>query len=71
MRDKGVFRRLQVATAMICRSQVEIPVNVISPAARAERLSSAARSKQRYDQLVQRVLKSCIKVAEGSDMDWY
>ena len=25
----------------------------------------------RYDQLVQRVLKSGVKFAEGSDMDWY
>ena len=38
---------------------------------RAERSRSAARSKQRYDQLVQRVLKSGVKFAAGSDMCWF
>ena len=35
------------------------------------RASSAARGKQRYDQLVQRVSKSGVKFSEGSDMCWF
>lgn len=35
------------------------------------RASSIERSKQRYDDLVQRVLKSGVRFAAGSDMCWY
>jgi imidazolonepropionase-like amidohydrolase len=35
------------------------------------RAASIERSKQRYDDLVQRVLKSGVKFAAGSDMCWY
>ena len=33
--------------------------------------ASDARRKQRYDQLVERVLKSGVKFAAGSDMCWF
>jgi imidazolonepropionase-like amidohydrolase len=71
MRDKGIY--LDLTATFYDRGYLKFaePVVVISPAARAERLSSAARRKQRYDQLVQRVLKSGVKFAAGSDMDWY
>ena len=71
MRDKGIYLDLTPTFYGGGYLKFAEPVIVISPAARAERLKSAARSKQRYDQLVQRVLKSGVKYAGGSDMDWY
>ncbi|HVT56986.1 MAG TPA: amidohydrolase family protein [Thermoanaerobaculia bacterium] len=71
MRDKGIYLDLTPTFYGGGYLKFAEPVIVISPAARAERLSSAARSKQRYDQLVQRVLKSGVKVAAGTDMCWY
>src|SRR5205823_8150351 len=37
----------------------------------ATRASSVEKSKQRYDDLVQRVLKSGVRFAAGSDMCWF
>jgi len=71
MRDKGIYFDLTPTFYGGVYLKIAEPVIVISPAARAERLSSAARSKQRYDQLVQRVLKSGVKFAAGSDMCWF
>jgi imidazolonepropionase-like amidohydrolase len=71
MRDKGIYLDLTPTFYDGGYLKLAEPVIVIPPATRAERLSSAARSKQRYDQLVQRVLKSGVKFAEGSDMAWY
>ena len=71
MRDKGIYFDLTPTFYGGGYVKIAEPVIVISPAARAERLSSAARSKQRYDQLVQRVLKSGVKFAAGSDMCWF
>jgi imidazolonepropionase-like amidohydrolase len=71
MRDKGIYLDLTPTFYGGGYLRFAEPVIVISPAASAERLSSAARSKQRYDQLVQRVLKSGVKFAAGSDMCWF
>jgi imidazolonepropionase-like amidohydrolase len=71
MRDKGIYLDLTPTFYGGGYLKFAEPVIVIPPAARAERLSSAARSKQRYDQLVQRVLKSGVKFAAGSDMCWF
>jgi imidazolonepropionase-like amidohydrolase len=71
MRDKGIYLDLTPTFYGGGYLKFAEPVIVIPPAARAERLSSAARSKQRYDQLVQRVLKSGVKYAAGSDMCWF
>jgi imidazolonepropionase-like amidohydrolase len=71
MRDKGIYLDLTPTFYDGGYLKLAEPVIVIPPAVRAERLSSAARSKQRYDQLVQRVLKSGVKFAGGSDMAWY
>ena len=47
------------------------PSIVVSPSLRAQ-YDSSVRGKQRYDQLVERVLRSGVKVAAGSDMcSWY
>jgi imidazolonepropionase-like amidohydrolase len=70
MRDKGIYLDLTPTFYGGGYLKFAEPVIVIPPAARAERLSSAARSKERYDQLVQRVLKSGVMFAAGSDMCW-
>jgi imidazolonepropionase-like amidohydrolase len=71
MRDKGIYLDLTPTFYGGGYLKFAEPVIVIPPADRAERLSSAARSKQRYDELVQRVLKSGVKFAAGSDMCWF
>ena len=71
MRDKGIYFDLTPTFYGGGYLKIAEPVIVISPAARTERLGSAARGKQRYDQLVQRVLKSGVKFAAGSDMCWF
>jgi len=71
MHDKGIFLDLTPTFYGGGYLKFSEPVIVIPAAARAERVSSAARSKQRYDQLVQRVLRSGVKFAGGSDMGWY
>ncbi|MGA9475203.1 MAG: amidohydrolase family protein, partial [Terriglobales bacterium] len=71
MRDKGIYLDLTPTFYGGGYLKFAEPVIVIPPAARVERLSSAARSKQRYDQLVQRVLNSGVKFAAGSDMCWF
>jgi len=71
MRDKGIFLDLTPTFYGGGYLRLAEPVIVVSPAARAVRSSSAARRKQLYDQLVQRVLKSGVKFAAGSDWDWF
>jgi len=44
---------------------------VMSSAMHAEEVAFAARRNERYGQLVQRVLKSGVKFAAGSDMCWF
>ena len=44
---------------------------MISPAFRSELLARDERSRQRYAALVQRILKSGVKYAAGSDMCWF
>jgi imidazolonepropionase-like amidohydrolase len=46
-------------------------IYVLSPETRAARVSAADRGRTRYDQLVQRVMKSGVKFAAGSDMCWF
>ena len=70
MRDKGIFLDLTPTFYDGGYLKLADPVIVIPPAVHAERASSAVRSKQRYDQLVQRALKSGVKIAMGSDMCW-
>ena len=70
MRDKGIFFDLTPTFYGGGYLKLAEPMVVVSPVVRAQRASSAARSKQRYDQLVQRVLKSGVKFAAGSDMCW-
>jgi imidazolonepropionase-like amidohydrolase len=71
MRDKGIFLDLTPTFYDGGYLKLAEPTIVISPAVHAERTSSAARNRQLYDQLVQRVLKSGVKLATGSDMCWF
>ena len=71
MRDKGTFLDLTPTFYDGGYLRLAEPMIVLSPAARAKRAASAARSKQLYDQLIQRVLKSRVKFAMGSDMCWF
>jgi imidazolonepropionase-like amidohydrolase len=71
MRDKGIFFDLTPTFYDDGYLKIAQPTIVISPAYLAVRASSAARNKQRYDQLVQRVLKSGVKYATGSDWCWF
>jgi imidazolonepropionase-like amidohydrolase len=71
MRDKGIFLDLTPTFYGGFFLKITEPSIVISPAARASQVSSAARGRARYDQLVQRVMKSGVKYAAGSDMCWF
>jgi len=71
MRDKGIFFDLTPTFYGGFLLKITEPNIVISAASRAADASAAARRKQRYDQLVQRVLKSGVKFAAGSDMCWF
>jgi imidazolonepropionase-like amidohydrolase len=71
MRDKGIFLDLTPTFYGGFFLKITEPSIVMSPAARASQVSSAARGRARYDQLVQRVVKSGVKYAAGSDMCWF
>jgi imidazolonepropionase-like amidohydrolase len=71
MRDKGIT--LDLTPTFYDGGYLKIAESsiVISPASRAARMRSNERRKQTYDQLVERVLKSGVKFAAGSDMCWF
>jgi imidazolonepropionase-like amidohydrolase len=71
MRNKGIFLDLTPTFYGGFFVKITEPSIVISAAHRAADASSAPRRKQRYDQLVARVLKSGVKFAAGSDMCWF
>jgi len=71
MRAKGIFLDL---TPTFFDGSFWMRVHattVLSPEFRAELLARDARGRQRGSALVQRVLKSGVKFAAGSDMGWY
>jgi imidazolonepropionase-like amidohydrolase len=71
MRDKGIFLDLTPTFYGGLFLKITEPSIVMSPAVHDAEVSSAARGKKRYDELVQRVLKSNVKFAAGSDMCWF
>jgi imidazolonepropionase-like amidohydrolase len=71
MRDKGIFLDLTPTSYGGFLRKIAEQIVMISAASRADYASSAPRSKQEYDQLVERVLKSGVKFAAGSDMCWF
>ncbi len=70
MHDKGIFLDLTPTFYGDVYLKLAQPAIVLSPSYLAARASSAARNQQDYDQLIQRVLRSGVKVASGSDMCW-
>lgn len=70
MRNKGIFLDLTPTFYGGFFLKITEPSIVMSPAVHDAEISSAARGKKRYDDLVQRVLKSGVKFAAGSDMCW-
>jgi imidazolonepropionase-like amidohydrolase len=71
MRDKGIFLDLTPTSYGGFFTKITEPSIVISPAVQSKNASSAIRTKQSYDALVARVLKSGVKFAAGSDMCWF
>jgi imidazolonepropionase-like amidohydrolase len=71
IRDKGIFLDLTPTFYGGFFLKITEPTIVMSPAARAAEISSAERGRTRYEALVQRVLKSGVKFASGSDMCWF
>jgi imidazolonepropionase-like amidohydrolase len=71
MRDKGMFFDLTPTFYGGLLPNIFDASIVMSPAFRSQYTSGVERGRQRYDALVQRVLKSGVKVAAGSDMCWF
>lgn len=71
MRDKGIFLVLTPTFYGGFFLKITEPSIVISPEMLANERASVARRNERYSQLVQRVLKSGVRFAAGSDMCWF
>jgi len=71
MRDKGIFLDLTPTAYNHFLLKIMEPSIVLSPARRSARAIADSRHDQLYDQLVQRVLKSGVKFAAGTDMCWF
>ncbi len=71
MRDKGIFLDLTPTFYDGFFLKIAEPSIVLSPEVRSAEVAAAARGKARYEQLVQRVMKSGVKFAAGSDMCWF
>jgi len=70
IREKGIFFDFTPTWADGLWTKIH-ETSVVSAAARAEMVASDERSRQRYAALVERVLKSGVKFAAGSDMCWF
>jgi imidazolonepropionase-like amidohydrolase len=71
MRDKGMFFDLTPTFYGGFFTKILDVSIVMSPAFRTENASSDERGQKRYDALVQRILKSGVKFAAGSDVCWF
>jgi imidazolonepropionase-like amidohydrolase len=71
MHDKGIFLDLTPTFYDGFFLKIAEPSIVLPPEAHAAEVERAARGKTRYEQLVQRVMKSGVKLAAGSDMCWF
>jgi imidazolonepropionase-like amidohydrolase len=70
VRNKGIFLVLTPTFYDGFFLKITEPSIVMSSAMHAEEAGSVGRRNERYAQLVQRVLKSGVKFAAGSDMCW-
>jgi imidazolonepropionase-like amidohydrolase len=71
MRDKGIFLDLTPTFYDGFFLKIAEPSIVLSPEVLSAEIAAASRGKARYEQLVQRVMKSGVKFAAGSDMCWF
>jgi imidazolonepropionase-like amidohydrolase len=71
MREKGIFFDLTPTAYGGFFLKIMEPSVVVPAATRSSRISSSARRDKQYNELVQRVLKSGVKFAAGSDMCWF
>jgi imidazolonepropionase-like amidohydrolase len=71
MRDKGIFLDLTPTAYGGFFLTIMEPSIALSAETRSARLSSSTRRDKQYQELVQRVLKSGVNFAAGSDMCWF
>lgn len=71
MRDKGIFLDLTPTSYGSFFLKMMEPSIVLSPEFRVRTAEADALQDRLYKQLIQRVLKSGVKFAAGSDMCWY
>ena len=71
MHEKGIFFDLTPTAYDGFFLKIMEPSIALSPETRSSRVSSGARRDKQYKDLLQRVLKSGVKFAAGSDMCWF
>jgi imidazolonepropionase-like amidohydrolase len=71
MRDKGIFLDVTPTFWSGFFSKIAEPSIVLSPASKADLAASDERRRKRVADFVQRILKSGVKFAAGSDMCWF
>jgi imidazolonepropionase-like amidohydrolase len=71
MRDKGIFLDLTPTAYGGWLLKIMEPSIVLSPEYRAARVRRSTQGDKEYQDLVQRVLKSGVKFAAGTDMCWW
>lgn len=69
MRDKGMF--LDLTPTFYDGGYVRFATPVVVVAPDPDRAARTARNNRKYEELVQRVLKSGVKFAMGTDMCWF
>jgi len=70
-RARQAVRQNEFQNVDVIKVSADELIHVLSPETHAARVSAADRGRTRYDQLVQRVMKSGVKFAAGSDMCWF
>ncbi len=71
MRDKGIFFDITPTFWSGFFSKITEPSIVLSPSSKAKLAASDERRRKRVADFVQRILKSGVKFAAGSDMCWF
>jgi imidazolonepropionase-like amidohydrolase len=71
IRDKGIFLDLTPTFYGGFFLKIAEPSILLPPEVHSGEVEAAARGNTRYEQLVQRVMKSGVKFAAGSDMCWF
>jgi imidazolonepropionase-like amidohydrolase len=71
MRDKGIFIDITPTFWGGFFTKIAEPTIVMSPALKSELAASDERRRQKVATFIQRVLKSGVKFAAGSDMCWF